>query len=247
MVVSNKTVLVTGATRGIGLAIATSFLKKGYGVVGIYRNSDAQARFLKDTYPHFWPVKFDLVNCEGLEEMLTSLPSEFQQISILVNNAGIKHRTNFLETTLTAWNETIDVNLRTPYFLTQSVARNVIKRGERGGRIINITSQAAPNFSPDSLEYGLSKSGLTHFTKQAAKRLALHNITVNAISPGRTYTDLTNYHINPDKEQHAIKNIPLKHINSPQEVANIAMFLASESSNNITGQVIAIDGGEVIS
>jgi NAD(P)-dependent dehydrogenase (short-subunit alcohol dehydrogenase family) len=243
---AGKTALVTGATRGIGRAIVDLFMSNGAKVVGVYKNATDQARALARNSPdRFLPVQFDLSRVDGIGNMVEGLPTEFSKPDILVNNAGIKQRVSFLETDPEIWEQTMAVNLRAPYFLAQVVARRMIAGG-RGGCIINITSQASPNLTPDSLEYGISKSGLVHVTKTTAKVLAPHGITVNALSPGRTYTDLTGYDSNPQKEQAALRDIPLHHINDPKEIAEAALFLASPAGKNITGQVIAIDGGEVI-
>lgn len=242
---SGNTVLVTGATRGIGRAITELFLAHGAKVAGIYHTADERAAELVDkASDNFYPIKFDLANVAEIPSMVDSLPTAFRQVDILVNNAGIKERTSFLDTTPAIWDDTMSINLRAPYFLSQAVARGMAER--RHGRIINITSQAGPNLTPDSLEYGTSKTGLAHITKTLAKVLAPFGITVNAISPGRTYTDLTGYNADPEKERRALTGIPLHHINDPAEIADVALFLASKSCANVTGQIIAVDGGEVI-
>lgn len=240
-----KTAVVSGATRGIGRAITDLFLENGAKVAGIYLESDDEAERLASEAPNrFLPVKFDLTDVDRIPEMVRRFPSEFRDIDILVNNAGTKLRTPFFDTSTDIWEQTMALNLRAPYFLSLAIARGMVERGQ--GRIINISSQASPNLTPDSLEYGISKSGLVHVTKTLAKVLAPSGVTVNAVSPGRTYTDLSGYEDDPEKEANTLQNIPLQHINRPSEVADVALFLAADTGNNITGQVVAIDGGEVV-
>jgi 3-oxoacyl-[acyl-carrier protein] reductase len=240
-----KTAMVTGATRGIGRAVTERLLAEGAQVVGVYRSADHEAAVLRKQAPDgFHPVKFDVADVAAIEDLVAGLPSPFGRLDILVNNAGIKQHATFFDTSPKVWDETMAVNLRAPYFLARAVVPGMITRG--GGRIINIGSQAGPNLSPDSLEYGLSKAGLAHLTKLLARVLAPHNITVNAVSPGRTDTDMTGYDHNPGKRERALAGIPLHHINDPTEIASVVLFLAGAASGNITGQVIGVDGGEVI-
>jgi NAD(P)-dependent dehydrogenase (short-subunit alcohol dehydrogenase family) len=239
-----RTVLITGATRGIGRAITEAFLSAGDQVVGIYHTSTVTAKELEAAYTGFTALQCDLSITETIGDTLSRLPPELQAIDILVNNAGIKLRGDFFDTSLDTLSETMRVNLYAPFEICRIVGAGM--RSRKDGRIINITSQATANLTPDSIEYGTSKAGLVHFTKALAKLLAPDGVTVNGISPGRTYTDLTGYNHDPAKEAAAIRGIPMHHINSPSEVAGLAVFLASDAAANMTGQIIAIDGGEVI-
>ncbi len=243
-ILKNKVALVTGATRGIGRAIVDAYMAQGAQVVGMHHSSHDIAKTMEaESNGQFWPLAANLADHQDFDSLLADLPTKFSPIDILVNNAGIKLRTAFLDSTPQIWEETMAVNLRAPYFLAQAVAPGMMDR--KWGRI-NITSQATEYCGPSSIEYGMTKSGLVHVTKALARLLAPHNITVNAISPGRTYTDMTGYETNPQKEQEALATIPLGRINQPSDVADTALFLASESGRNITAQTISIDGGTVI-
>lgn len=241
---ADKKVLVTGTSRGIGKAIAEAFLAKGALVAGVVRPSSALRQSIQ--HHNFIQVVCDLQDSAAVQALLSHLSDDWKDINVLVNNAGIKRRTNFADTASDVWDETITINLHTPYTLTRVVSNAMIARGNKG-TIINIASQAGVGYVSSSLEYGISKAGLIYLTKASANVLAPYGITVNAISPGRTYTDLTAYTDDPIKEQEALTRIPLGHINTPEEIAKAVLFLASGSARNITGQVLAIDGGECVS
>lgn len=243
-----KHVLVTGGSRGIGKAIVLAFAEAGSSVSFIYNKSETDANDLmllaKNKGYSIKAFKYDLEDSSNFPQLVKNTISNYGPINILVNNAGIKIRTEFLKSTFSNWDKTFATNLRSVYFLSQTVAKEMAAR--EGGKIINIASQSGICHVSSSIEYGISKSGVVYLTKSLAKILASSKITVNAVSPGRTYTDLTGYSSNKIKEETAINNIPLKKINTPQEIARVVLFFASDDANNITGQVLAIDGGEGI-
>lgn len=236
-----KTALVTGASRGIGKAIAEQFLAKGAKVIGVSTGMNAMITADKNAYLH---VQLDLTDVDAYSKIVNSLPERFKNVDILVNNAGIKMNTEFATSTVSDWDKTMDVNLRSAYFLTQAVYPMLAKHGQ--GRVINIASQSGVAHVKSSIEYGLSKAGLIYLTKSLARALAKDGITVNAVSPGRTYTDMTSYGDNPDKLDDALKKIPLNAINTPEEIATAVLYFASDAAHNITGQILGIDGGEAI-
>jgi 3-oxoacyl-[acyl-carrier protein] reductase len=239
-------VLITGGSRGIGRAIVTAFAEAGYVVSFIYNESEHEASELaawgKKKTISIIPFKYDIADVDGMEKLIDDVTKTAGPIDILVNNAGIKVSTEFLTSTPNNWDKTMSINLRSVYFMSQVVARRMTD----GGKIINIASQAGVGHVQKSIEYGISKAGIIYMTKSLAKVLAPKKITVNALSPGRTYTDMTRLATNKAKEQEVLKDIPLKKINSPEDVASIALFLASAAADNITGQSLAIDGGECI-
>lgn len=236
---SGTTVLVTGASRGIGKAIASEFLASGARVIGISTRKLTE----EDSYPtQYVHVVCDISRDDSAEKILSLIPKNFQNIDILVNNAGIKIETKFSTSTVEDWNRTLSTNLRSAYFLSQSLAPTLAKSGR--GRIINIASQSGVAHVKSSIEYGLSKAGMIYITKSLAKVLAKDGTTVNAISPGRTYSDMTGYNGDPEKLAYTLEKIPLHAINTPEEIARLVLFLSSSSAHNITGQVIGIDGGE---
>ena len=243
-----KHILITGGSRGIGRATVLAFAEAGSSVSFIYNKSEKDANELmalaKTKGYSVKGFRYNLLEASNFHQLVKNLLANYGPINILVNNAGIKIRTDFLASTLEDWDQTIATNLRSVYFLSQVVSKEMTLYG--GGKIINIASQSGICHVSTSLEYGISKSGIVYLTRSLAKILAPSKITVNAVSPGRTYTDLTGYSGNKIKEDAAINNIPLKKINTPQEIAEVVLFFASDDANNITGQVLAIDGGEGI-
>lgn len=236
---NDTTVLVTGSSRGIGKAIAEAFLANGARVIGVSTGAGHTIKSNKDRYLH---VQLDLAKSSEFETFVQSLPEPFKNIDILVNNAGIKKTTQFDTSTISDWVETMDVNLRSVYFLSQALSPTLAKSGR--GRIINIASQSGVAHVSSSIEYGLSKASMIYLTKSLARVLAKDGTTVNAVSPGRTYTDMTDYGADTKKLEQTLAKIPLHAINTPQEIAAVVLFLASDVAHNITGQVIGIDGGE---
>jgi len=234
----DKTVLVTGASRGIGKAIVESFLKNNARVVGI---STGDVGFNHENYFH---LKLDLSEDRAYINIEDQLPDAFKSVDILVNNAGVKINTEFTTSTLESWEKTMNVNLRSVYFLTQSLSETLAKSSS--GRVINIASQSGVAHVRSSIEYGLSKAGVIYLTKSLAKVLAKDGTTVNTVSPGRTSTDMTGYENDPEKLAEAIAKIPLGKINTSEEIASVVMFLASDQAHNITGQVIGVDGAEAL-
>lgn len=243
-----KHVLVTGGSRGIGKAIVLAFAEVGSSVSFIYNKSETDANDLmllaKNKGYSVTAFRYDLADSSNFPQLVKNVVSNYGPINILVNNAGIKIRTQFFESTFSDWDKTFATNLRSVYFLSQAVAKEMAM--QKGGKIINIASQSGVCHVSSSLEYGISKSGVVYLTKSLAKILASSKITVNAVSPGRTYTDLTEYSSNKTKEDVAINDIPLKKINTPQQIAESVLFFSADSADNITGQVLAIDGGEGI-
>jgi 3-oxoacyl-[acyl-carrier protein] reductase len=235
---SEKTVMVTGASRGIGKAIVDAFLSHGAKVIGI---STKNTEFAHDSYFH---LELDLSDAQSFKKLLDLIPKQFQSIDILVNNAGIKINTEFTTSTIEDWEKTIDINLRAVYFLTQALRPMLAK--SKSGRVINVASQSGVAHVRSSIEYGLSKAGVVYLTKSLARALAKDGITVNAVSPGRTNTDMTGYDNDSSKLSEALSKIPLGAINSTEEIAAAVLFLTSDQAHNITGQVIGVDGGEAL-
>lgn len=235
---TGKTVLVTGASRGIGKAIVDAFLAKNARVIGI---STKSVKFSHENYFH---LQRDLADKDVFKTIPDILPEQFKNIDVLVNNAGIKIFTEFDSSTVDDWEQTMDVNLRSVYFLTQSLSPILAK--SESGRVINIASQSGVAHVRSSIEYGLSKAGVIYLTKSLARLLARDGITVNAVSPGRTFTDMTGYNDDSSKLSEALSKIPLGAINTSEEIAFATLFLASDQAHNITGQVLSIDGGEAL-
>lgn len=238
-------VLVTGATRGIGRAITEAFIGRGDIVTGFYARSDDIANELAQTYPgQFFPLRCDLADPGQIVAAYHEVACVGHQPTVLINNAGVKNRNNFLDSIDSGFDETFSINLRAPWLLCKLVLPFMIANG--GGSIINISSQAVPNHTPTSIEYGMSKAALESMTLALAKGYACNNVRVNAIAPGRTNTDLTGYATNIAKAEKARSGMPLGRIIEPHEIAQLAVFLADITMHNMTGVILPYDGGEVI-
>lgn len=236
---NKTTVLVTGASRGIGKAIASEFLERGARVIGVSTGNSDLSLTYSDQYIH---IVCDLSQDNSAEKIFSQVPKEFQNIDILVNNAGVKIDTEFESSTVDDWDKTLNINLRSAYFLSQILVPTLAD--SPNGRIINIASQSGVAHVSSSIEYGLSKAGMIYITKSLAKAVAKYGITVNAVSPGRTHSDMTGYDKDPEKLARTLEKIPLHSINTPEEIAELVLFLSSRSAHNITGQIIGVDGGE---
>lgn len=255
MKLENKVALITGASRGIGKAIAEMFAREGANVVINYANNQAAAEKvagdilnissgISSTPRRVLLVRADISKTGDRFGLVEKTLTEFGRIDILVNNAGILLRTDLDSTTEASWDSTMDINLKSMFFLSRLVADQMIPKCF--GKIINIASQSGVAAPRSNIEYGLSKAGVIHLTRVFAKILAPCNINVNCISPGRVSTDMTNYDKDTEKKARREKEIPLGRIATPEDVAHLAVFLASEDSRNITGKIIAVDGGSVI-
>ncbi|HLG25463.1 MAG TPA: SDR family oxidoreductase [Candidatus Gracilibacteria bacterium] len=241
----NKVVLITGASRGIGAAIATLFAGEGADVALHCRVHDKEEddQMLKLRQKHGRKVacfEADMTNVREIKRMVDRVKKTFGTIDILVNNAGFYPENSFFESTEKTWSRVMDTNLRSAYFCSQFVSKIMLK--QKGGNIINMASVAGVYPRKSSFEYAISKAGMIHFSKSLALILAPH-IRVNAIAPSYTWSNFMSFMKNTKKVKEKMKLIPLKGFNEPEDVAKAALFLATEDSRNITGQVIIIDGG----
>lgn len=247
MNLSNKTALVTGGSRGIGRAIAIEFSKYGVNVAISYINNKRKAQEVIDEIEKNGvrgiAVKANVTKEEDVLNMLKIIEDELGPIDILVNNAGITKDNLIIRMKMSEWDNVIDTNLKGTYLCTKAVARGMMKR--RYGKIINIASVVGIIGNLGQSNYSASKAGVIGFTKAIAKELASRNINVNAVAPGFIQTDMTEI-LNDDIKDSLVKNIPMGRIGSPEDIANIVMFLASEKADYITGQVISVDGGMVM-
>lgn len=227
----NKTVLVTGGTRGIGKAIANKFKKQGANVIITgTKKGDVEG---------FEYMQVDFSYKDSFASFIMKIQKK--KIDVCVNNAGINIIKPLDEITFLDYNEIESINLRAPFFLSQAVAE--IMKKNSGGKIINIASiWGIVSKSKRSL-YSTMKSGLIGMTRAMAIELAPYNISVNSISPGFTNTELTNNSLSEDEKNTLKKDIPIGRFAEPAEIADIVLNMASDSNNYITGQNIIIDGG----
>ncbi len=243
---AQKTAIVTGASRGIGRAIALALAAEGANVVVNYAQSSAAAdsvvREITDLGGKAIALAADVSQEEQVENLLKQTQTQFGQVDVLVNNAGITRDTLLLRMKLAEWQAVIDLNLTGVFLCTRAVSKIMLK--QRSGRIINIASVAGQMGNPGQANYSAAKAGVIGFTKTVAKELASRGITVNAVAPGFIATDMTN---ELDSTE-IIKHIPLGRFGQPAEIAGMVRFLASDpAAAYITGQVFNVDGGMVMS
>jgi len=247
MQLKGKTAIVTGSSRGLGKAIAWKLGNMGANIVlngsPASTSLDATAEEFKAAGINVDVAKGDVKNPEDVENMVKTAMDAFGRIDILVNNAGITRDTLMLKMSEKDWDDVLNTNLKSAYLCTKAVSKIMLK--QKSGKIINITSIAGIIGNAGQANYAASKAGLIGFTKSIAKEFAAKGIYCNAVAPGIIKTDMTD--VLPDKvKEMYLNNIPLKRFGTPEEVANVVGFLASDDSNYITGQVINIDGGLVM-
>ncbi len=241
-----KVAIVTGSTRGIGKEIAISLAKEGYNVVINYTSNDALALEVKeecDKYNESIVLKCDVSKFEDAESLVIKTMARFGQIDLLVNNAGITKDGLVLRMSEDDFNSVIDVNLKGTFNMSKHVSKVMFK--QKYGKIINMTSVIGEIGNAGQANYAASKGGVIALTKSLAKEFAARNITVNAIAPGYVITDMTSV-LSDDIKNSILTNIPLKRFGEPKDIANLVKFLASDSANYITGQIINVDGGMVM-
>ena len=241
-----KVALITGASGGIGKAIAQKLIDNGYFVVGQYNSGrksvDDFAKQLKaqgkDDY--FFGIKADLSKTQDIDDMMDNVLKSFKSIDVLVNNAGVSLTKLITDTTLVEWDKVFDVNVKSAYLITQKVLKGMISK--KSGKIVNVSSMWGLVGSSMEVCYSASKASLIGFTKALAKEVGSSNINVNCVCPGVIDTPM-NSHLTKEDLTDLANETPLNRIGTPEEVADLVYFLASENSKFITGQVISCDGG----
>ncbi len=240
----SKVAFITGATRGIGRAIALELANEGYNIALNYRTENEALENLKKEISEIgvecYPVQGDVSKAEDSERMTKEIIEHFEQIDVLVNNAGITKDNLILRMKEEEFTDVINVNLVGTFNITKNVIKYMTKK--RYGKIINLSSVVGISGNAGQSNYAASKAGIIGFTKSIAKELASRNITANAVAPGFIQTDMTN--VLKDEIKEAIEGtIPLKRLGTAEDVAKVIKFLASDESSYITGQVINVDGG----
>lgn len=243
----NKTVLVTGASKGIGKAIATLFANEGYNVLINYNRSESAAKELYDTlHSKGLSVKLykaDVSNRDEVNAMINFCIGEFGNIDVLVNNAGISQDKLFTDISDDDWNTMISTNLNSVFYCTQKSLQYMLS--EKRGKIINVSSIWGMVGASCEVHYSTAKAGIIGMTKALAKEVGPSNIQVNCIAPGVIQTDMLDGYSEDDLN--ALKyETPLMRLGTPEDIANCVLFLASDNSNFLTGQVISPNGGFVI-
>lgn len=247
MKLSNKTAIVTGASRGIGREIALKLATLGANVVVNYAGNEQLAKEVVSEITALGQkalaIQCDVANSESVAQMVKQTIAEFGSLDILVNNAGITRDNLLMRLKETDWDDVININLKGVFLCTKAASRQMMR--QRSGRIINIASVVGISGNPGQANYVAAKAGVIGLTKSAAKELAPRNITVNAIAPGFITTDMTD-ELSTDVKTELLNLIPLARFGEPADIANVAAFLSQEESNYITGQTITVDGGMVM-
>ncbi len=244
MRLQGRVALVTGASRGIGRAIAIKLASEGAKVIVNYNGSEDRA---KDTLAEIEKLgaegiiyKCNVSNFEETRAMFDEIFAKYSKIDILVNNAGITRDNLLMKMSEAEFDEVIDVNLKSCFNCMQLVTRQMLKL--RWGRIINISSVSGLMGNAGQVNYAASKAGVVGMTKSAARELASRGITVNAIAPGFIVSDMTDA-LPESIKTSVVENIPMKSFGKPEDIAAAVAFLASEDARYISGQVISVDGG----
>ena len=243
----NKTVFVTGGSRGIGKQVALTYAENGYNVVINYVSDKTDVEALKQEFNEKGVesliLKADVSKKEEVEEVVKQAIEKFEKIDVLVNNAGITKDNLLMRMSEKEFDKVIEINLKGTYLVTKAVSKYMMK--QRKGSIINLSSVVGVSGNAGQCNYSASKAGIIGFTKSIAKELASRNIRANAVAPGFIETDMTD--VLSDAVKESIYNqIPLKRMGTAKEVAELIYFLGSEKSSYITGQVINVDGGMVM-
>jgi 3-oxoacyl-[acyl-carrier protein] reductase len=241
--------VVTGGSRGIGRAIVKAFAAEGAKVVLVYRGSQAAAEEAVNEVTAAGGVckakQVDVADRAAVEKCVEEVVKEFGALHILVNNAGVIRDGLFVRMTPEDWDVVIQTNLNGTFNFCRAAAEQMVFKQKRsgGGRIINISSVAAEHVNRGQTNYAASKGAINSFTRALATEIASRNITVNAIAPGFIATDMSEAVRNQAGDVIEKKHIPMKRIGRPEDIAKVAVFLASEDSAYMTGQVLTVDGG----
>lgn len=241
---NGKCALVTGASRGIGKAIALKLASLGANLVLNYRSSEAEAleveKEIKNMGVEAISVKGDISKLEDVENLVAAAKEKFGIIDIMVNNAGITKDNLILRMKEEDFDKVIDVNLKGVFNCLKVITPIMVR--QKHGKIVNLSSVVGISGNAGQVNYAASKAGVIGMTKSLAKEVGSRGINVNAVAPGFIETDMTEV-LGEKYKDEMKKNIPLKKLGKPEDVANVVAFLVSESSDYVTGQVIHVDGG----
>ena len=240
----NKVAVITGATRGIGKGIAHKFASQGANVAFTYVSSEEKAISLEKELVDYGITakgyKSNAGDFKASEELINTIVNDFDQLDVLINNAGITKDGLLMRMSEDNWDDVMDINLKSVFNLTKASLRTFLK--QRSGSIINMSSIVGVQGNAGQSNYSASKAGIIGFTKSIAQELGSRNIRCNAIAPGFIATEMTEA-LGDDVVSKWVENIPLKRPGTPEDVANCCLFLASEMGSYVSGQVISVCGG----
>ena len=239
--------LVTGASRGIGRAVALRLAAEGVKVAVNYNSGEAPAQQLVDKISaqggEALPLQADVAEEAQVKSMVAQVRKQWGRVDILVNNAGIRKDRLLMRMTTREWDEPINVNLRGAFFCTKAVLPLMVR--QRRGRIINMSSVVGVAGNPGQANYAASKAALIGLTKSVAKEVARRNITANALAPGYILTGMVE-ELSDDLKQMILDRVPMNRLGVPEDIAGVVAFLCTDEASYITGQVIRVDGGLAI-
>jgi NAD(P)-dependent dehydrogenase (short-subunit alcohol dehydrogenase family) len=248
MLLEGKTALITGASSGIGRAVAQAFAREGATVALCSRNLDGLTEtlsLLSPAHARHRTYQLDVSDAEQIDAVVNAVNRDHEHIDILVSNAGVVTRASILELPDEEWDLIYSVNVRGPFLLTKAVGKHMVERG-RGGSIVYVASTAGKACLERMAHYASSKAALIHFSRCAATEFGTHGIRVNTVCPGPTDTPFLAYP-RPIPEAFIQRHhIPLGKIAQPEDVAQAVLFLASPAASHITGQALNVDGGEAM-
>jgi len=242
----NQIAVVTGAGRGIGRAIALKFAAEGADVACVSRtagNSEKVANEVRALGRKAWAHAVDVADASSVNPTVEKILAECGRVDILVNNAGVTRDGLLMRMSDEDWDTVFNTNLRGAFLVTKAFSRAMLK--QRAGRVINIASVVGLMGNAGQCNYAASKGGLIAFTKSAAKEFGSRGVTVNAIAPGFTETDMTS-ELKPEVKEVILKQIPLGRFGQAEDIADAALYLAASSGRYVTGQVLTVDGGMVM-
>lgn len=245
-ILENKVAIVTGSSRGIGRAIAIAFAKEGCKVVVNYCHSKEKAMEVSGEIERINPngsivIQADVSAEDEVARMVNKTIAAFGKLHILVNNVGVFHRCAFLDMSLSEWEHIIHNNLTSAFLCTRIAIPHILKNG--WGRIINISSTSGITGGTSGAHYAAAKGGVIAFTKALSSEFAPYGITVNAIVPSKIETDMLWGSLGEKGKETLLKKIPVRRFGKPEEIASLALFLASDNAGYITGESIVASGG----
>lgn len=247
MMLTDQVAVVTGASRGLGRAIALELARHGAHVVVNYAGNEAKAQSVVDEIKNLgrqsFKVQTNVANEQEVKDMIKQVTKVFDRLDILVNNAGITRDNLLMRMKEDEFDQVINTNLKGVFLCTKTVTRQMMR--QRSGKIINVASIVGVRGNPGQANYVAAKAGVIGLTKTTAQELASRNILVNAVAPGFISTDMTD-ELTDEQREDILSMVPLAKLGKPEDVANVVRFLASSDSDYMTGQTLHVDGGIVM-